>query len=74
LRMPVLFVQGTKDPFASVEELETAAQIIPVKHGRLQIDGAGHDLGFKANRSGPQLPQKVLAEVKIFFSSADWPV
>ncbi len=31
LRMPVLFVHGTKDPFGTIEELEAARKLIPGK-------------------------------------------
>lgn len=45
LRTPVLFVQGSRDPFGSVEELNTAITLIPAPVQLLEIEGAGHDLG-----------------------------
>ena len=44
LDVPCLFVSGTRDPFASPDELEAASALIsgPVTH--VWIDGAGHEL------------------------------
>lgn len=47
LRTPAMFVQGTRDPFGSIEEMETALKMIPAGHLLMRIEGAGHDLGFK---------------------------
>jgi len=44
LRVPALFVQGTKDPFGTVDELGAAIQLIPAPTQFIPIDGAGHDL------------------------------
>lgn len=44
LRTPVLFVHGSRDPFASTEELKAAMSLIPAAR-LLEIEGAGHDLG-----------------------------
>jgi len=42
LRVPTLFVHGTRDPFGSVDELRDAIKLIPAA-ARLQIvEGAGH--------------------------------
>lgn len=48
LQVPALFVHGTRDPFGSVEEMESALTMIPAKTELLRVEGAGHDLGFKA--------------------------
>lgn len=45
LRTPVLFVHGSRDPFASTEELSAAMALIPAPVRLLEIEGAGHDLG-----------------------------
>ena len=47
LQTPALFVHGTRDPFGSPEEMESALSLIPAKTQLLKIEGAGHDLGFK---------------------------
>jgi len=44
LRTPSLFVHGTRDPFASPEELRLAIAAIPAPVERSQVEGAGHDL------------------------------
>ena len=51
LRTPTLFVQGTRDPFASIAELQQALKMIPAKTKLLPVEGAGHDLGFKGKAS-----------------------
>ena len=45
LRTPALFVHGSRDPFASTDELKTAIALIPARVNLLEIEGAGHDLG-----------------------------
>jgi len=67
LQTPTLFVQGTRDPFGSVEEMEAALSLIPGKSLLLRVDGAGHDLGFKGKATRDELPGFVLAEFKKFF-------
>ncbi len=47
LRTPSLFVHGTRDPFGSTEELERTLKLIPAKTDLLEVEGAGHDWGFK---------------------------
>ena len=44
LQTPALFVSGTKDEFATVDELKSALALIPAKTELQIIEGAGHDL------------------------------
>jgi predicted alpha/beta-hydrolase family hydrolase len=44
IRIPVLFVQGTRDPFATQEELDAARKLIPAPTSVSRVEGAGHDL------------------------------
>lgn len=44
LRLPLVFVQGTADPFGSIEELRSAATLISSPVRIIAIAGAGHDL------------------------------
>jgi uncharacterized protein len=44
LHTPSLFVHGSNDPFASVEELRAALELIPARKELSIIEGAGHDL------------------------------
>jgi hypothetical protein len=62
LRTPTLFVQGTRDPFGSIEEIERAIKMIPAKTKLLPIEGAGHDLGFKGKAKEGNLAATILEE------------
>jgi predicted alpha/beta-hydrolase family hydrolase len=64
LRTPALFVQGTRDPFGTVEEIEQALKLIPARTKLLTVDSAGHDLGFKGKSRREDLPGTVLAELQ----------
>ncbi len=50
-RVPALFVHGTADPFASIEELRDAISIVPARTEILPVEGAGHDLARAADLS-----------------------
>lgn len=61
LQVPALFVHGTRDPFGSVEEMETALKMVPAKTRLLIVDGAGHDLGFKGKAVRDDVVEEVVA-------------
>ena len=63
LRTPTLFVQGTRDPFGSIAEIERALKMIPGKTRLMVVEGAGHDLGFKGKARQEELPPKILSEL-----------
>ena len=44
LRTPVMFAQGSHDPFGSIDEMEAAVRMIRVAHKLTIVEGAGHDL------------------------------
>ncbi|HYX52193.1 MAG TPA: alpha/beta fold hydrolase [Candidatus Limnocylindrales bacterium] len=44
LRTPSFFVHGTRDPFGSLEEMQSALELIPAKHELLAAEGAGHEI------------------------------
>jgi predicted alpha/beta-hydrolase family hydrolase len=67
LRVPALFVHGTRDPFGSVEEMKAAIALIPAKTELLKVDGAGHDLGFKAKAMPEELVGEVVVAFRTFF-------
>ncbi|MGD0990024.1 MAG: alpha/beta fold hydrolase [Candidatus Sulfotelmatobacter sp.] len=67
LNTPALFVQGTRDPFGSIAEIEQALKLIPGKTKLLIEESAGHDLGFK-NAKGRELPAGILKEFQSFFA------
>jgi len=66
LRTPILFIQGTRDPFASIAELEQALKMIPAPTKLFTIEGAGHDLGFKGKGKQQELPMQVLRDFQEF--------
>lgn len=69
LRTPTLFVHGTRDPFASIAELEQAMKMIPAKTKLVPVEGAGHDLGFKGKARREELLREVVEEFRIFRES-----
>jgi uncharacterized protein len=54
LRIPAFFVHGTRDPFASSDEIESALKLIPAATSVLSIEGAGHDLLANAKARRPE--------------------
>lgn len=50
LKTPALFVQGTKDGFATTAEMEEALNLIPARTELISVLGAGHELISKKNR------------------------
>jgi predicted alpha/beta-hydrolase family hydrolase len=67
LRVPSLFVHGTRDPFGSIEEIAKALQLIPAKTELMKVEGAGHDLGFKGKAKAQELPARILARFDEMF-------
>jgi predicted alpha/beta-hydrolase family hydrolase len=63
LRTPTLFVQGTRDPFGSIAEMERALKMIPAKTKLLAVEGAGHDLGFKGKAKREELLGQILSDL-----------
>src|SRR5712691_11384385 len=70
LKTPALFVHGTRDPFGSIEQMESALKLIPAKTSLLPVEGKEHDLGFKGKAKRGDLPTAVLAEFQSFFRSS----
>jgi uncharacterized protein len=68
LQTPALFVEGTRDPFGSVAEIEQALKLVPAKTKLLPVEGAGHDLGFKGKSKAETLPKSVVSEFQTFFA------
>src|ERR1700722_1981146 len=60
LQTPALFVEGTRDPFGSISEIEQALKLIPARTKLVTVEGAGHDLGFKGKARQQDLPAQVL--------------
>jgi predicted alpha/beta-hydrolase family hydrolase len=62
LRVPTLFVHGTRDPFGTLGEIESVLKLIPARTKLFPIENAGHDLGFKGKAKREELPANILAE------------
>ncbi|HSF07459.1 MAG TPA: alpha/beta family hydrolase [Methylomirabilota bacterium] len=61
LRVPALFVHGTRDPFGALPELDAARALIPARTEGLVVKG-GHDLGYSSQAGAePRLPAQVVA-------------
>ena len=70
IRVNALFVSGTSDPFATIEELRHAVKMIPSRTKILPADGVGHDLGFGAKKRGnPELAKHVYQVAMELFAS-----
>jgi predicted alpha/beta-hydrolase family hydrolase len=66
LKTPALFVHGSRDPFGSHAEMETALKLLPGRNAMLEIEGAGHELlGKKADE---QLPGRIVEGFEGFFA------
>jgi predicted alpha/beta-hydrolase family hydrolase len=67
LRTPAFFVHGTRDPFGTTAQMNSALQLIPGAHDMLEVDGVGHDLlGKKAPN---ELTTRVVNEFGMFLKA-----
>jgi uncharacterized protein len=64
---PAFFVHGTRDPFGSIPEMQSALQLLPSPHALLQIEGAGHDLRPKEDSNA--LLAHMVRDFQAFLSS-----
>lgn len=64
LTRAAFFVHGTRDPFGSIDEMNSAIALIPGPHELFAIDGAGHDLVGK--RGHDKFAERVIAEFQAF--------
>jgi uncharacterized protein len=67
LQTPALFVHGTRDPFGSIEEMQSALKLIPARTKLLPLNDVGHELGFKGKSRNEGLAGGVLEEFQRFF-------
>ena len=67
LGKPTFFVHGTRDAFATVDELQSAVALIPARHVVMEIDGAAHDLLSK--KSASDLPSRIVREFQTFLGT-----
>ena len=71
LRTPSLFIHGTRDPFGTIEEMKDALRLIPARNELVEIEGAGHDLGFKGKGQAADLSPQGFARFVEMFGSAN---
>jgi uncharacterized protein len=61
IRTPALFVHGTRDPFATIDELDAARATLSAASALLAVQDAGHDLGRGRTPFAEDLPDRLLA-------------
>ena len=61
IQTPVLFVHGTRDPFATIEELDAARATLGGASALAIVDGAGHDLGGGRTPFAEGIPARLTA-------------
>jgi len=66
LRIPALFVSGSKDSFATIQELEAAIELIPARTELVPIDGASH--GLAKPGSAAAIASKIKEKFLEFFA------
>ena len=69
LTTPAFFVHGTRDPFGTIAEMNSALELIPGSHAILEVDGAGHDLLGK--KAANELPTRVVSEFAKFLTKSE---
>ena len=67
IQVPILFIEGTHDPFATMDEMEQARKLIPAKTMIVAVEGVGHDLGFRGKKRSDIFPSIVLPAFEKFF-------
>jgi predicted alpha/beta-hydrolase family hydrolase len=67
LRTFCLFVHGTRDPFASDQEIRDALKLIPARTRLLSVEGGGHDLNFKKGKAAAELVGQILSTFRESF-------
>ncbi|MGB7438309.1 MAG: alpha/beta fold hydrolase, partial [Candidatus Acidiferrum sp.] len=64
LTTPAFFVHGTRDPFGTITEMNSALQLIPGPHALFEIPSAGHELLPK--RDGSEMLADVVRGFQAF--------
>lgn len=70
LRTPALFAHGSRDPFATRDEIEAARRLIPAATALVGFEGAGHDLFRTPGRSGADVAAEIAAAFLTFAERA----
>lgn len=67
IRIPALFVHGTRDGFGTIDEMNAALKLVPARTRLLPVESAGHELMTARNRA--DLP-KIIADAFAAFLEA----
>jgi len=70
LRTPALFAHGSRDPFATRDEIEAARRLIPAATELVGFEAAGHDLFRTPGRSGADVAALIAAAFLAFAEGA----
>jgi len=65
LRTRAMFVHGSRDPFGTQDEMNSALKLIRAETRLLEVEGTGHDLLGKNTSS--ELPEQIVAVFREFF-------
>ena len=66
LRTDALFVHGTRDPFATTDELRIAMTLIPARTRLIEFEAVGHDLASR-RKVDPAMVLRLLSVFAEFF-------
>jgi uncharacterized protein len=69
LRVPVLFIHGTNDPFGTPAEMEEAVKLIPAPTKLVLVEGAAHGLVPGKALRAAAVAARILAEFQSFFQA-----
>ncbi len=58
-------MHGSRDPFATTDELKNAVALIPAHVNLLEIEGAGHDLGKNHAELAARIVQAFLRDSRL---------
>ncbi|SEL23924.1 alpha/beta hydrolase family protein [Rhodococcus maanshanensis] len=53
LRVPCVFVHGTRDPFGTPDEMRAALELVPTPTRLVLVEGTGHDLSPDKSAAAP---------------------
>jgi predicted alpha/beta-hydrolase family hydrolase len=62
LRVPTLFVHGSRDPFGSIQEMRAALELIPGRTQLIEFEGAGHELARKTVTNLAAAAERIASE------------
>ena len=67
LRTPSLWIQGSRDPFGSIQEVRAAMKLVTARAELLEIAGAGHELSRKSAAMA-EVAGRIALEFQRFFA------